>query len=75
MHGSAKNAADITAMGVAAGTVFDALPDIAALCAILWYIMRFYEYLRHKHLRKERKELYDNYCSKCKHNTTQPPLR
>lgn len=40
---SAKHAADIGAIGVAVGTLFAWLPEIASLLSVIWILLRIYE--------------------------------
>lgn len=43
-----KHALDAAAGLTAFATLFNALPNIAAGLAAIWYLVRFYEYLRRK---------------------------
>ena len=44
----AKNWIDAASIGVAAGTLFQLLPALAALASLVWTGIRIYEYLKGK---------------------------
>lgn len=46
---------DVASLGVALGTLFNHLPQIAALLSIIWTVLRFSDWLRHKWVMRRRK--------------------
>lgn len=52
-----KHGTDVLAAGATALAVLEWMPEIAALCAVIWYMVRFVEYGHGKYKAyKERRE-------------------
>ena len=54
-HEAVKHVIDGGAAITVLGSIAGWLPTIAAGCAIIWYLIRFYEYYQTKRLSKTRK--------------------
>jgi hypothetical protein len=52
MNEQIKHLGDALAMGTAVVTLTTWLPPIAALCSIVWYLIRFYEYYKTKKIKE-----------------------
>jgi hypothetical protein len=52
MNGPVKHSIDALAAGVSIAGIFDFMPKLAGVFAVIWYLIRFYEYLKEKYGKK-----------------------